>query len=123
MGRQLAAAGRVYDRADPVGAASRLAFLTPAELSVLGAIAHQSAGQYARAEQQTEQTLDLLDGRFTRNRAYYTVLLAELQLEQGHMERAAATVSRVPASGVVSSRITSRLERVTAAAQHQGGRP
>lgn len=123
MGRQLAAAERVYDRADPVGAASWLAFLAPAELTGLGAIAHQSAGQFARAEQQTARALDLLDGRFTRNRAYYTVLLAELQLAQGDTEQAAETVSRVPASGIASSRITARLERATAAAHPQGGRP
>ncbi|GAA3860940.1 hypothetical protein GCM10023084_13180 [Streptomyces lacrimifluminis] len=117
MGRQLAAAERAYDRADPEGAPSWLAFLTPAELSGLGAIAHQSAGQYARAETQTVQALDLLNSRFTRNRAYYTVLLAELQLTQGDIEKAAATVADVPASDVASSRITARLDRVAKAAQ------
>ncbi|MDX3233790.1 transcriptional regulator [Streptomyces sp. ME19-01-6] len=87
MGRHLAAAERVYDRAHPAAAASWLAFLTPAELSGLGAIAHQSAGQYARAEQHAGQALGLLAPRFTRNRAYCTVLLAELQLAQGHASR------------------------------------
>ncbi|MDX3519281.1 transcriptional regulator [Streptomyces scabiei] len=120
MGRQLAAAERVYDRAEPEGAASWLAFLTPAELSGLGAIAHQSAGQYGQAEQQTAQTLELLDARFTRNRAYYTVLLAELQLAQGDAERAAATAADVPMSGVASSRITARLDRVAEAARQEG---
>lgn len=120
MGRQLAAAERVYDRAQPEGAASWLAFLTQAELSGLGAIAHQSAGQYARAEQKTTQTLELLDARFTRNRAYYTVLLAELQLAQGDLERAAATAADVPMSGVASSRITARLDQVAKAARKEG---
>ncbi|NUL06336.1 transcriptional regulator [Streptomyces lunaelactis] len=123
MGRQLAAAERTYDRADPVGAASWLAFITPAELSGLAAIAHRSAGMYARAEQQTAHTLDLLERRFTRNRTYYSVLLAELQLAQGDRARAAATASHIPVSGVTSNRITARLERVTAAAQNQGGHP
>ncbi|MGC9541966.1 hypothetical protein [Streptomyces sp. UG1] len=123
MGRQLAAAERAYDRADTVGAPSWLSFLTPAELTGLGAIAHQSAGQYARAEQQTAQALDLLDTRFSRNRAYYTVLLAELQLAQGHRGQAAETASTVPVSGVASSRITARLHRVAKAAQQQEGRP
>lgn len=124
MGRHLAAAERTYDRADDtVTAPSSLAFLTPAELTGLGAIAHQSAGRYARAEQQTTQALDLLDVRFSRNRSYYTVLLAELQLTQGHKERAAATVSHIPASGVASSRIAARLKRVAEAAhQEQEGR-
>ncbi|MFD8381828.1 transcriptional regulator [Streptomyces sp. NPDC059679] len=124
MGRQLAAAERVYDRADPAGAASWLAFLTPAELSGLGAIAHQSAGQYARAEQHASQTLGLLAPRFTRNRAYYTVLLAELQLAQGHAEQAATTASGAQDSTITSSRISRRLNHVTAtAAQHAGGHP
>ncbi|MEU1791978.1 transcriptional regulator [Streptomyces sparsogenes] len=122
MGRHLAAAERVYDRADPAGAASWLAFLTPAELSGLGAIAHRSAGQYARAEQQASQTLGLLAPCFTRNRAYYTVLLAELQLAQGHAEQAAATARGAHGSTVTSSRISQRLDHVTAtAAQHAGG--
>ncbi|MFG3090994.1 transcriptional regulator [Streptomyces antibioticus] len=123
MGRQLAAAERVYDRADRTEAASWLAFLTPAELSGLGALAHQSAGLYGRAEEQVAHTLDLLDAKFVRNRAYYTVLLAELQLAQGDAERAVATVSGVQVSGVMSGRIADRMERVTAAAHKPEGRP
>lgn len=122
MGRQLAAAERIYDRANVTGAPSWLAFLTPAELSGLGAIAHESAGQYGRAEQQALETLDLLEDRFTRNRAYYTVLLAELQLAQGERERAAATASKIRTGHIASSRIAARLTRVTAASQPQGGR-
>ncbi|WP_328502686.1 transcriptional regulator [Streptomyces sp. NBC_00457] len=121
MGRQLAAAEGTYDRADIVGAASWLAFLTPAELSGLAALAHQSAGLYARAEEQAARTLDLLDVRFARNRAYYTVLLAELQLAQGDLDRAAATVADVQVAGVASSRIAARIERVTAAAHAPEG--
>lgn len=121
MGRHLATAERTYDRADAIGAPSWLAFLTPAELSGLGAIAHQSAGQYGRAEAHAAQTLDLLEERFTRNRAYYSVLLAELQLAQGEHERAAATAASLRTVGVTSSRITARLERVTAASRLQGG--
>jgi hypothetical protein len=117
MGRHLAAAERTYDRAGAEGAPSWLAFLTPAELSGLGAIAHQSAGQYRRAERQTVQTLDLLEDRFTRNRTYYTVFLAELQLAQGDRERAAQTAARVQIADIASSRITGRLERVIAASQ------
>ncbi|MDO0933913.1 transcriptional regulator [Streptomyces sp. DG2A-72] len=120
MGRQLAAAERAYDRADVAGAPSWLAFLTPAELSGLGALAHQSAGQYARAEQHALQTLDLLEDGFNRNRAYYAVVLAELQLTQGEYERAAATAATVQTDHISSSRIMARLARVTAAGQ--GGR-
>lgn len=121
MGRHLAAAERTYDRARTDGAPSWLAFLTPAELSGLGAIAHESAGQYRRAEQHAAQTLDLLDDRFTRNRTYYTVLLAELQLAQGDRERAAATVAGIDTAHIASSRITARLTRVRAVSQPEGG--
>lgn len=123
MGRQLAAAERTYDRASPAGAPSWLAFLNPAELSGLGAIAHQSAGQLRRAEQQVGQTLGLLPDRFTRNRAYYTTLLAELQLAQGDTQRAAGTAAGVQSAGIASSRIVVRLDRVIAAGQSQGGHP
>ncbi|MFD4829662.1 transcriptional regulator [Streptomyces uncialis] len=120
MGRQIAAAERAYDRVNPVGAPSWLAFLTPAELSGLAALAHQSAGQYARAEQQTSQTLDLIESRFTRNRTYYSVLLAELQLAQGHADRAASTAVSIRLSSVESSRISTRLHRVIVATQQKG---
>ncbi|MET8012842.1 hypothetical protein ABZU86_13650 [Streptomyces sp. NPDC005271] len=50
------------------------------------------------------------------------MLLAELQLAQGHAEQAGATAQRVPISTITSSRIARRLEQVTAAAsQHAGG--
>ncbi|MCD7444189.1 tetratricopeptide repeat protein [Streptomyces lincolnensis] len=123
MGRHLAAAERTYDRANTTAAPSWLAFLTPAELSGLGAIAHQSAGQYRRAEAHAAQALELLEERFTRNRAYYGVLLAELQLAQGEHERAVATASGIRTVGVISSRITARLERVTAVGRSEGGPP
>lgn len=123
MGRQLAAAERTYDRASPAGAPSWLAFLNPAELSGLGAIAHQSAGQLRRAEQQVGQTLGLLPDRFTRNRAYYTTLLAELQLARGDTRRATDTAAGVQSAGIASSRIAVRLDRVIAAGQSQGGHP
>ncbi|WP_172639016.1 hypothetical protein [Streptomyces tailanensis] len=49
------------------------------------------------------------------------MLLAELQLAQGNAERAAATVAEVPVTGVVSSRITARLDHVAKAARQQEG--
>ncbi|MGX8907981.1 tetratricopeptide repeat protein [Streptomyces netropsis] len=116
MGRHLAAAERAYDRADTTTAPpSWLAFITPAEISGLAAIAHQSAGSYDRAELLTTQTIELLAPQFTRNRTYYTVLLAELQLVQGKHEQAALTVAGVEDSTSKGSRIARRLECVTAA--------
>jgi len=122
MGRHLAAAERTYDRADTVGAASWLTFLTPAELSGLSALAHQSSGLYAQAERQTECALHLLHDKFARNRTYYTVLLGELQLAQGEVDRAAVTIAGVEASGVTSSRIAARVKRIAAAAHTSKGR-
>ena len=121
MGRQLAAAERTYDRATLTDAPSWLGFLTPAEVSGLNAIAHQSAGRLRRAEEQTAQTLDLLDNGFNRNRAYYSVLLAELQLAQGNREQAAATASGIQTTQISSSRITTRLDRVITAGRPQEG--
>lgn len=121
MGRHLAAAERTYDRAEVTGAPSWLGFLTHAELAGLAAIAHQSAGQYRQAEGHAMSALGLLDERFTRNRAYYTVLLAELQLMQRHCEMALVTASSMRTDVVTSSRITARLERVTTASRMQGG--
>ncbi|WP_416985942.1 hypothetical protein [Streptomyces sp. T028] len=122
MGRHLAAAERTYDRVEVTGTPSWLRFLTHAELAGLAAIAHQSAGQYVHGEGHAARTLELLDERFTRNRAYYTVLLAELQLAQGEYERASATASSIRMDAVSSSRITARLERVTEVIRSQGGR-
>ncbi|WP_340378701.1 transcriptional regulator [Streptomyces sp. SS7] len=120
MGRHLAASERVYDRVDVTSTPSWLRFLTHAELAGLAAIAHQSAGQYVHAEEHVVRALDLLDESFPRNRAYYSVLLAELQLVQGEHEKALATASSVRADVVTSSRISARLEQVTESSRCQG---
>ncbi|MGW1328295.1 hypothetical protein ACWD64_37915, partial [Streptomyces antibioticus] len=89
-----------------------LSFLNPAELSGLAAITHQALGHYDRAEAATVQALDLLPEPMRRNRTYYSVQLAELQLAQGEREQAAATVSGIDASSLDSRRITDRLATV-----------
>lgn len=123
MGRHLAAAERAYDRATPGSAPSWLAFLSPAELRGLGALAHQTAGQYRQAEALTEQARGLLGGAFTRNHTYYTVLLGELQLAQGKRDQAHATAVSLDPGPIDSSRITGRLDRLTAALDHAPGHP
>ncbi|MFE6777135.1 hypothetical protein [Streptomyces sp. NPDC057702] len=115
MGRHLAAADRAYDRVSAADAASWLAFLTPAELRGLGALAHQSAGQYGRAEALTAEARGLLGSGFPRNHAYYTVLLGELQLAQGKRDAAKATAATLHSAPIDSVRITSRLHQLTAA--------
>ncbi|MFF8317918.1 twin-arginine translocation signal domain-containing protein [Streptomyces bobili] len=111
--RSLLAAERAYDRVDTTAPAPTwLSFLTPAELSGLAAITHQALGHYDRAEAATVQALHLLPGAMRRNKAYYSVQLAELQLAQGEREQAAATVTDLDASSLDSRRITDRLATV-----------
>ncbi|MCZ0984062.1 twin-arginine translocation signal domain-containing protein [Streptomyces diastatochromogenes] len=111
--RALLGAEKAYDRVDPgQPAATWLAFLTPAELSGLAAIAHQAMGHYDHAEAATVQALDLLPPTMRRSRTYYSVQLAELQLAQGEHEQAAATVAGIDASSLDSRRITDRLATV-----------
>lgn len=115
MGRHLAAAERAYDRAEPNAATSWLSFVSPAELRGLGALAHQSAGRLRRAEQLTVEARDLLGSAYVRNRTYYTLLLAEVQLAQGKRDAAAATAATLETDAIDSTRITGRLTRLTSA--------
>ncbi|MFI7352124.1 twin-arginine translocation signal domain-containing protein [Streptomyces sp. NPDC049936] len=111
--RSLLAAEKAYDRIETAAPAPTwLSFLNPAELSGLAAITHQALGNYDRAEAATVQALDLLPEPMRRNRTYYSVQLAELQLAQGEREQAAATVSGIDASSLDSRRITDRLATV-----------
>ncbi|MER0442984.1 twin-arginine translocation signal domain-containing protein [Streptomyces sp. Edi4] len=111
--RSLLGAEKAYDRIDPTAPAPTwLAFLTPAELSGLAAIAHRALGRYDQAEAATAQALDLLPEPMRRNRTYYTVQLAELQLAQAKHEQAAATVADLDVASLDSRSITDRLDRV-----------
>jgi hypothetical protein len=100
-----------------------VSFVNPAELSGLAAIAHQALGRYAPAEAATGQALELLPAGMRRNRAYYTVQLAELQLARGELERAAATVAGIDADSLDSRRITGRLADVRRALGHVPDHP
>ena len=111
-GRSLHAAERSYDKVTAEPAPPWLAFLTPAELSGLAAIALGAMGAYDRAEDTTVQALDLLGPGMRRNRTYYTVQLAELQLAQGDHRRAATTAAGIDAETVTSRRISGRLATV-----------
>ena len=122
-GRSLLAAEQAYDRVSTEPAQPWLAFVSPAELSGLAAIAHQALGQYDRAEAATAQALHLLPASMRRNRAYYAVQRAELQLAQGDRERAAATVAAIDASSLDSRRITGRLAEVQHALTAQEPHP
>lgn len=111
--RSLLSAEKAYDRiVTDTPVPTWLAFLDPAELSGLAAIAHRALGRYDQAEHATVQALDLMPESMRRNRTYYTVQLAELQLAQGEREQAAASVAALDVAALGSRSITDRLADV-----------
>ncbi|MFI1705949.1 hypothetical protein [Streptomyces griseoruber] len=68
------------------------------------------------------QTLGLLNWRFIRSRAYYSALLAELQLAQDEHDKALATAPSARVDVMTSGCIAARLEQVTESSRSQGGR-
>ena len=107
--RSILAAERAYDRADGTTPPTWLRFLDGAELAGLAAIAHQALGRLPDAETATAQALELLAPSMRRSRAFYAVQLAELQVAQGHLDRAATTVADIDTGALSSQRITERL--------------
>ncbi|WP_405504630.1 twin-arginine translocation signal domain-containing protein [Streptomyces anulatus] len=111
--RALLAAQSAYDRFDTADPAPPwLRFLDAAELAGLAGLAHRAVGRLPDAEIATTQALDLLGPSMHRNRAYYGVQLAELQLAQGDTTRAKATAAAVDTAAVSSPRIAGRLATV-----------
>jgi tetratricopeptide (TPR) repeat protein len=107
--RSLIATERAYDRVGADAPPPWLAVVAEAELSGLMGIAHQALGQYARAEQATVQALELMEPSLRRNRAYYGVQLAELQLAQGRRYDASVTAATIDSAAIDSPRIVERL--------------
>ncbi|WP_069751908.1 hypothetical protein [Streptomyces sp. EN16] len=89
-----------------------LRFLDAAEIAGLAAIAHRATGRLPDAERATAQALRLLGPSMHRNRAYYGVQLAQLQLAQGDITSARATAATVDTAAVSSPRIAQRLATV-----------
>ncbi|MEU4032317.1 hypothetical protein [Streptomyces anulatus] len=111
--RSLLAAEKAHDRFDTTAPPPPwLRFLDAAEIAGLAAIAHQATGRLPDAERATAQALRLLGPSMHRNRAYYGVQLAELQLAQGDTTRARATAATVDTAAVSSPRIAQRLATV-----------
>ena len=69
-------------------------------------------GQLTDAEIATAQALQLLPKGMRRNRAYYSVQLAELQVAQGNLHRGEETAARIDTSALSSQRIAARLAAV-----------
>ncbi|WP_232838773.1 hypothetical protein [Streptomyces geranii] len=111
--RSILAAQRAHDRFDTAAPPPPwLKFLDAAEISGLAAIAHQAMGQLTDAEIATAQALQLLPKGMRRNRAYYSVQLAELQVAQGNLHLAEETAAAIDTSALSSQRITARLAAV-----------
>ncbi|MEU5231409.1 hypothetical protein AB0G82_19335 [Streptomyces anulatus] len=89
-----------------------LRFLDAAEIAGLAAIAHRATGRLPDAERATAQALRLLGPSMHRNRAYYGVQLAQLQLAQGDITSARATATAVDTTAVNSPRIAQRLATI-----------
>ncbi|MFE5940175.1 transcriptional regulator [Streptomyces sp. NPDC056470] len=109
--RSLLAAEKAYDGVSGP-APAWLAFLTPAEISGLTAIALDALGDHARSAAATRQAIELLPVSMRRSRTFYGVQLAKLQLDLGEREQAAATVQTIDSSNLDSRRITTRLAAV-----------
>jgi hypothetical protein len=109
--RSLARAEAAYDsaRGEP---AAWLSFLTPAELTGLAGTAHQALGKHGRAQELTATALAMLEPRFERNRAYYTLQRAQALLDGGDVEHAAAVAGETVAlaARMRSGRVRGRLD-------------
>lgn len=117
--RSVLAAEAAYDRFDTAAPPPPwLRFLDAAEISGLSAIAHRAMGRLPDAEIATAQALQLLPSNMHRNRAYYGVQLAELQIAQGELTRGTATVapSTPPpsAAGCIGDRLATIHHTLTA---------
>ncbi|MFE7451478.1 hypothetical protein [Streptomyces griseus] len=111
--RSVLAAEAAYDRFDTAAPPPPwLRFLDAAEISGLSAIAHRAMGRLPDAEIATARALQLLPSNMHRNRAYYGVQLAELQIAQGDLTRATATVAAIDTSALSSRRIGDRLATI-----------
>ncbi|MFI2031426.1 XRE family transcriptional regulator [Streptomyces buecherae] len=94
--KALSAAARSFER-QPVGdeRAPWIAFYGRFELEGLTGLAWLRLGEPERAEAHFHHTLAALPAGYARNRACYTASLAQAQAEQGEVDLAAGTGSRV----------------------------
>ncbi|EFG04645.1 transcriptional regulator (plasmid) [Streptomyces clavuligerus] len=107
----LTAAESAYERVHRTSPPAWLAFLNEAEMSGIGALVHRALGDYHRAADSAAQAITLAPSSMPRSKAYYTVLLAEIQVAQQEHEKAAATITTID-SGPTIHRIGARLSRV-----------
>ncbi|MEU4266191.1 hypothetical protein ACYCCF_29940 [Streptomyces argenteolus] len=111
--RSLLAAEKAHDRFDTTPPPPPwLRFLDAAEIAGLAAIAHRATGRLPDAERATAQALRLLSPAMHRNRVYYGIQLAQLQLAQGDTTSARATATAIDTAAVNSPRIALRLATI-----------
>ncbi|MEU6955587.1 hypothetical protein [Streptomyces sp. NPDC045714] len=111
--RSLLAAEKTHDRFDTTPPPPPwLRFLDAAEIAGPAAIAHQATGRVPDAESAIAQALRLLGPSMQRNRAYYGIQFARLQLAQGDTTSARATATTADTATVSSPRIAQRLATV-----------
>ncbi|MBT2387501.1 hypothetical protein [Streptomyces sp. ISL-11] len=86
-------------------------FYSPAELDGLAATCHADLGDTGVAQKLTEKTLATMDHRYGRNRAWYSVVLAEVHVRKGDIHDACEVArNTLPLIAEVSStRTVARL--------------
>lgn len=86
-------------------------FYSLSELDGLAATCHADLGEMDIAKKLAEKTLDTIDHRYGRNRAWYSVILAEVHIQCGQIGDACEVASdTLPLIAEVSStRTTARL--------------
>lgn len=86
-------------------------FYSLSELDGLAATCHADLGEMDIAKKLAEKTLDTIDHRYGRNRAWYSVVLAEVHIQRGQIGDACEVASdTLPLIAEVSStRTTARL--------------
>jgi hypothetical protein len=91
--RALALAETALDRASG-DAPPWLAFFGPAEILAMASRSRHALGRLREAERLRQQSLALWPASFRRNRLGVTVGLAQVQLDAGYLDEAAATASQ-----------------------------
>ncbi|MET9415427.1 hypothetical protein ABZY03_14835 [Streptomyces klenkii] len=107
----LARAYRSFDRGPSDEDPPWIDFYSLSELDGLAATCHAELGETAVAQRLTEKTLATMNRRYGRNRAWYTVVLAEVHMRKGEVHDACEVArGALPLIAEVSSaRTTTRL--------------
>ncbi|WP_414169785.1 hypothetical protein ACMATS_31380 [Streptoverticillium reticulum] len=108
----LSRAYKVFDHGTSNEDPKWIDFYSSAELDGLAATCHADLGETGIAQRLTEKALTTMDHRYGRNRAWYSVVLAEVHLQKGEVDDACHVAhDALPLLAQVSStRTTARLD-------------